>query len=159
MASSAASRARALPWMSEMTASRMRYLVGGATLAGLALWILAASYLWRTKVPDALDLPKVRLRDYFTAADLRRADRFERFYLIEFPISAVALLAAMWIFAKKGTGFVRESAAGPIGTGMLLGMLTFGIVWFVQLPFSVAELWWGRRHGVTNAGYEDVILG
>jgi STE24 endopeptidase len=110
-------------------------------------------------VPDGLDLPAIRLGDYFAAADLRRADRFERFFLIEFPFSVAALLIAMWVFAKKGTGYVRESAAGPIGTGMLLGMLTFGIVWFVQLPFGLVELWWGRRHGVTKVDYWELALG
>ena len=31
---------------------------------------------------------------------------------------------------------MRESAAGPIGTGMLLGMLGFAIVWLAEVPFG-----------------------
>ena len=37
---------------------------------------------------------------------------------------------------------MRESAAGPIGTGFLLGMIGFCIVWLVQLPFSLADFAW-----------------
>ena len=41
---------------------------------------------------------------------------------------------------------MRESAAGPIGTGMLLAMLGFGLVWLVTVPFHVLALWWDRRY-------------
>ena len=34
----------------------------------------------------------------------------------------------------RGRRFMRESAAGPIGTGMLLAMLGFGLVWLVKVP-------------------------
>jgi STE24 endopeptidase len=42
---------------------------------------------------------------------------------------------------------------------MLLGMLGFALVWAVQLPFTVAELWWERRHDLTQVGYVDAVLG
>ena len=54
-----------------------------------------------------------------------------------------------------GRGFARESAAGPIGTGMLLGMLGLGIVWLVELPFTLLDVWWARRHDLTESGYLD----
>jgi STE24 endopeptidase len=53
---------------------------------------------------------------------------------------------------------MRESAAGRIGTGMLLAMLGFAILWLVQLPFGLADLWWQRRHGVSFSGYAEWIL-
>ena len=55
-----------------------------------------------------------------------------------------------------GARFARESAAGPIGTGMLLGMLGLGLVWLVQLPFTLLDVWWARRYDLTESGYLDV---
>jgi STE24 endopeptidase len=42
---------------------------------------------------------------------------------------------------------------------MLLGMLGFALVWAVQLPLSVAQLWWERRHHLTHVGYLEVTVG
>ena len=38
---------------------------------------------------------------------------------------------------------------------MLLGMLGLGIVWLVQLPFGLVDLWWARRHDLTETGYSS----
>src|SRR5205085_1538275 len=57
-----------------------------------------------------------------------------------------------------GVGFGGESAAGRIGTGMLLAMLAFAIVWLAQLPFGLAGLWWDRRYHVSHQGYLSWIL-
>ena len=46
---------------------------------------------------------------------------------------------SLWLYARRGVAFMQQSAAGPIGTGMLLGMLGLGIVWIVQLPFGLAR--------------------
>ena len=54
---------------------------------------------------------------------------------------------------------MRDSAAGPIGTGMMLAMLGFALVWLVELPFEVAALWWDRRHDVSRVSYAEVIFG
>jgi STE24 endopeptidase len=37
-------------------------------------------------------------------------------------------------------------------------MVGLGLAWLVRLPFSVAALWWGRRHGLSSRGYADVVL-
>ena len=47
-------------------------------------------------------------------------------------------MLTLWLYARRGAGLARESSAGPIGTGMLLGMLGLGIVWLVHLPFGLA---------------------
>ena len=62
-----------------------------------------------------------------------------------FLLSQVVLLVTLGLYARYGARFTRESAAGRIGTGMLLGMLGFGFVWLSQLGFGLAELWWQRR--------------
>ena len=53
---------------------------------------------------------------------------------------------------------MAESAAGRIGTGMLLGMLGLAFAWVSQLPFGLAAHWWQRRHGLTRTGYLDWAL-
>jgi len=68
-------------------------------------------------------------------------------------------VAALAVYARFGVRFARESAAGRMGTGMLLGMLGFALVWAVQVPFTVVELWWERRHRLSRLGYVDVVLG
>lgn len=53
---------------------------------------------------------------------------------------------------------MRESAAGRIGTGMLLGMLGFAVVWIVQLPFGIVTVWWQRRYDVSRQDYLEWAL-
>ncbi|MBV8480069.1 MAG: M48 family metalloprotease, partial [Actinobacteria bacterium] len=48
---------------------------------------------------------------------------------------------------------------GPIGTGVLLGMLGFALVWAVELPLEVVDLWWQRRHGISHVGYASFLFG
>jgi STE24 endopeptidase len=115
--------------------------------------------LWRTQVPSDLRLPDVAIGDYFSGQELDRARRFERFLRVEFALSTLVLLAVLLAYAARGTRLMRESAAGRIGTGMLLGMLGLALVWLAQLPFTVVELWWSRRYGLSRVGYVDAILG
>ena len=41
---------------------------------------------------------------------------------------------------------------------MLLGMLGFAFVWIAELPFGLAQLWWDRRHDVSEQGYIEWAL-
>jgi STE24 endopeptidase len=147
--------------MSEMTATRKRNLgIGLATVIVLAAaWAVAGWYLWDTTVPAGMKLPQLDARDYFTAKELRRADRYELFHRVNWVLGTVALFAVLGVYAVKGTRFMRESAAGRIGTGMLLAMIGFGLVWLVQLPFALAGNWWDRRHGVSKVGYAELVFG
>jgi STE24 endopeptidase len=149
--------------MSETTAMRMAGGGRGWRLATLVViaagWFVAAGFLWTSsKVPSSLSLPSLDPHRYFQAHELARSVSYERFLDIDFLLSIVALLVALGLFAWKGQGFVRESAAGPIGTGMLLGMLAFAIVWIAQLPFGLAALWWERRHGTARQGYGSWLI-
>ena len=120
---------------------------------------MAAWLLWDTTVPSGLDVPDLAPEDYFTAAELDEADRYERFHRVNWLLSTVVLFAVLGVYAVRGARFVRESAAGRIGTGMLLAMLGFGLVWLVQVPFTVAGNWWDRRHGVSKVDYWELLFG
>jgi STE24 endopeptidase len=120
-----------------------------------AAWALGAMLLWPTEVPDDLGLPDLDPRDFFTAAELEEARDYERFVRINALLSLVALIVVLAVYAARGARLTRESAAGRIGTGMLLAMLGFAFVWLAQLPFGLAGLWWDRRHDISEVGYVD----
>jgi STE24 endopeptidase len=123
-----------------------------------AAWAAAAWWLWQTSVPAGLDLPEVAADDVLPQPQLDEARGFERFLRWSYVVSAVVLLGAFAVYARYGVRFAKESAAGRIGTGMLLGMLGLAIVWLVQIPFGIVDLWWQRRHEVSELGYVDWIL-
>jgi STE24 endopeptidase len=126
-------------------------------VAGLAAgWAVAIYFLWKTNVPG--NLPHVDERTLFTPRELDRARDYDRFVRWDFVLGEVAILGAIAAYAAWGTRFVRESAAGRIGTGMLLAMLGLAILWLVQLPFGVAGHWWQRRHGVSKVSYGEWIV-
>jgi STE24 endopeptidase len=95
----------------------------------------------------------------FGASLVARAERFERLLLLLWIGSQVALFLTLWIYARRGARFVAESAAGPIGTGMLLGMLGLGLAWLATLPFGLVSLWWQRRHDVSEVSYLEYVFG
>jgi STE24 endopeptidase len=68
------------------------------------------------------------------------------------------LLAVLGLYAWRGARFARESAAGRIGTGMLLGMIGLALVWLSQVPFRLAETWWDRRYDQSDAGYVETLF-
>lgn len=89
---------------------------------------------------------------------VERARRYERFFYVDWILAQVALLVTLSIFARRGAVLARESSAGPIGTGMLLGMLGLGIAWLVNVPFSLAAHWWQRRWDQSDLSYVDWLF-
>jgi STE24 endopeptidase len=128
-----------------------------ALLAGAALWFAAGYALWHStaSVPQG---PSLSPHRFFSDSFLDSSASYERFLLIDGLLAIVALLAALAAYARRGTRFMRESAAGRVGTGMLLGMLGFAVVWLAEIPFGLAAVWWQRRHGVSHQGYLEWIL-
>jgi Zn-dependent protease with chaperone function len=133
-------------------------VIGVALAAAVAGWFVAAYLLWQSVIPDGLRLPDVDETSLFPTSTLSEAETYERFVRWDFVLAELVVLAVVAVYARIGPKFVRESAAGPIGTGMLLAMLGLGLVWLLQLPFGLAELWWQRRHDVTEASYGEWIL-
>ncbi len=125
----------------------------------VAGWAAAAWLLWQSKVPSSLHLPHVDTSSLFPASELHRADSYDRGASLLALAGILVELAVFAVYAWWGPGFVRDSAAGPIGTGMLLGMLGFGLLWLAEVPGTAAELWWDRRYGVSHASYWHQILG
>jgi STE24 endopeptidase len=138
------------------TARRLAAAVGLSALA--LLWLWAARALWRSSVPADLQLPAVAPRAIFGASFLRRSASYERLIDIDALLEQLTLLGVLIVYARRGHRLMRESAAGRIGTGMLLGMLGFALVWLAEIPFELVRTWWERRHGVSHAGYVGSIV-
>ena len=117
----------------------------------------AAWSLWQTRVPSGLELGTGDL-SRIDAQTIARADRYERFFRIEFVVSELVLIGVLLAYARWGIRFARESAAGRIGTGMLLGMIGLALVWTSQVPFRLAEVWWSRRYDQTDSGYVETLF-
>ena len=135
-------------------AERAAALLAFAVGAGAAVWAL-----WPTDVPDDLELPPLGQADVASAAHIREAERFETFLRWDYVLAEVVVLLVLALYAWRGHRLARESAAGRIGTGMLLGMLGLGILWITQIPFGLAEIWWARRYDAAEVGYLEWLLG
>lgn len=119
---------------------------------------VGAFLLVPTAVPGDLVLPEIDVDATFGGEHVAEAKRYERFLYLAWALAQIALLVTLWVYSRRGAAFIRESAAGPIGTGMLVGMLGLGIVWLVQLPFRVAAHWWVRRHDLTELDYLSWVV-
>jgi STE24 endopeptidase len=123
----------------------------------VAIWALASWALWRSSLP-AYSLPHLDPRALFPAGEFHRARHFSEVERLFWLANTVTQIVVLGLFAVYGVRFTRESAAGPIGTGMLLGMLGFALVWAAQLPFAVLEVWWRHRYGMSGS-YLEVTFG
>jgi STE24 endopeptidase len=124
-----------------------------AVLGGAALWAWAAHALWASTETAPVSGPHLEASRYFSDSFLDRSATYSHFLEIESVLGMIVLVVVLALYARHGHRLMRESAAGRIGTGMLLGMLGFGVVWFASVPFGLVALWWQRRYDVSHQGY------
>jgi len=139
-----------------MTRSRVPALA--ALLLVAAAWAWGAYALWHSTELPSLDLAHLDPHDYFSDSFLDRSAAYERFLTILSLLATIAVVAVLAVYARHGERLARESAAGRVGTGLLLAMLGFAIVWLTQVPFDLASLWWQRRYDVSHQGYVRHLL-
>lgn len=129
-----------------------------ALAAGAVLWLVAAYALWHSTaaVPAG---PSLSPHRFFSDSFLRSSSSYERFLTIDGLLGMVVLVVVLAVYARRGHRLMGESAAGRVGTGMMLGMLGFAVVWLAELPFGLAAVWWERGHDVSHQGYLEWALG
>jgi STE24 endopeptidase len=131
--------------MSEMTATRIGK---GATLATAAVvWGVCAWLLARTSVPS-LHLSGVDEHRYFSDHLLQRTRNYGRGEEAIFLGSLVATLVALVVLARRLPRSIRATGLGRIGSAVVGGMVLLVTLWFVDLPFSLVDLWWQHHWGL-----------
>lgn len=135
-----------------------RILLALAALLVAAGAALGGTALWDTIVPEGLTLPDVpdSAFDDEVVADAREYERLMRLSTVA---SVVVLVVVLAVYARHGAKLMSESAAGPIGTGFLLGIVGIALVWLAQAPFGLFEVWWARRNDAIDTNYADWFFG
>ncbi len=121
-------------------------------------WLVAAPLLWRSRVPSDLALPSLDPNDYFSASELSRAERYERFVRIDIVLSLVATVVALLFLVRRAPRLARNTGLGPIGAGMIVGMITLVVLWAVNLPFAIALRWWAERYDLARGNWIDWLI-
>jgi STE24 endopeptidase len=149
----------------DVPAGHTRSIVTGRSLlwvpavaAVAALWIVAAVFLYRTTVPSGLSLRNINPSDYWSAHELDRAASFELFLTVDHLLAILAAVVALFILAVWAPGFARGTGLGAVGAGIIVGMVTIVVIWAVSIPFSLAEQWWYRRHGLSHESYVEWLF-
>jgi STE24 endopeptidase len=115
--------------------------------------------LWRTTVPAHLRLPRLDERAVFGAGLVHRAERYERFLDWDWVLATLAALTAYVLTARRARRLAAGLGLGRINAGIVLGVVTFALVWAAMLPFGLAAVWWERRHGVSRESYGAALAG
>jgi STE24 endopeptidase len=140
--------------MSEMTAMRMGSVARWATVILLiAAWAVGGTRLWRTSVPGNLDTGGLDPGRFFGAARLAEAHRYSLVLDLISIAGIVATLVALAVLARRAPRFAKGIGLGPIGSGIVVGMVTLVTLWFTSLPFGLAAQWWAARHGLAPHDY------
>jgi STE24 endopeptidase len=108
---------------------------------------VAAWLLTRTSVPS-LHLSGLDARRFFSAREIRRARSYSRGEDGLYVASLVAQLAALVVLMRVLPRSVRSMGLGRIGSAIVAGMVLLVTLWFVGLPFSLADLWWQHHWGL-----------
>jgi STE24 endopeptidase len=127
--------------MSDTTATRIGR--AGTLLVLGGLWLAAAILLWRTRVPAHLPRAQVSVGDFFTPAELRRADGHAR----------VLRLAAFGAFALQLGTLALLALRPPRLRASLTGGALGLALWLAAVPSAVVTHWWQRRYGISLRGW------
>jgi STE24 endopeptidase len=128
-----------------MTAMRIRNAATLAVAAGV--WGTCAWLLARTSVPS-IDTSGLDPHAYFSQRSLDRAASYTRGTELLWVLSTAATLAALVVLARLLPARVRSIGLGRIGSAVIVGMVLIVGLWFVALPFSLADLWWQHHWGL-----------
>jgi STE24 endopeptidase len=110
-------------------------------------------------VPDDLSLPTLDPRQYFSAAELARTARYERFVRADLILSLLATIAALLVLVRRAPRLARDTGLGPIGAGLVVGVVTVVVLWAVKLPFVIAQQAWDRHYGLVRGSWIEWLIG
>ena len=96
----------------------------------------------------SLDTSGLDPNRYFSQRSLERAASYTRGIEVLWLLSTAATLAALVVLARLLPAKVRSIGLGRIGSAVIVGMVLIVGLWFVGLPFSLADLWWQHHWGL-----------
>src|SRR5438105_2584672 len=114
---------------------------------GLAGWIVAAVYLWRTSVPS-LHLGGVDPHRYFSQPLLARAHDYGNGVRVLWLLGELATFAALGVLVWRLPRSARGLGLARVSSAIVIGMVVVATLWLVRLPFSIAGLWWQHHYGL-----------
>ncbi|HKO73892.1 MAG TPA: M48 family metallopeptidase [Gaiellaceae bacterium] len=121
-------------------------------IALAAVWVVSGFLLWRTSVPR-LDIPHLDPRDYFSPAELARADDYRRvsraLLLGSLAVQVVVMALLVWK-ARPLADALGGIGRGRIRTGVLVSIAVVIALWLATMPIGAVSLWWRRRYGLSN---------
>jgi Zn-dependent protease with chaperone function len=126
-------------------------------LAGI-VWVAAAAWLWRTKVPDDLSLPPVDAEAVFGADTIQDAADYHRVLRAIWLGLTVSQLAALFLLVRAAPRLELRLPGGALLRGIQLGLISVALLWIVWLPFGLVSLWWRRKHDISRLGYPDLVF-
>ncbi|MBA2474898.1 MAG: M48 family metalloprotease [Actinobacteria bacterium] len=127
-----------------------------AVAAGL--WLLAASLLWRTRVPGELQLAHLRPELLFSGSHLEAADDYTGPLRALWLGSTAAGLVLLWSLARAGPRLAGRLRGTPLVRSLALLVAVLTALWLVRLPFAAAGHWWRRRHDISRQPYLDWLV-
>jgi STE24 endopeptidase len=131
----------------------MRIRKAATVTVAAGVWCACAWLLARTSVPS-LDVSGLDPHRYFSQRSLDRAASYTRGVEVLWLLSTLATLAALVVLARRLPPRVGSIGLGRIGSAVIVGMVLIVALWFVALPFSLADLWWQHHWGL---GPFDVV--
>src|SRR5213080_2313313 len=114
---------------------------------GLAAWIVAAVFLWRTSVPS-LPLGGLDPHRYFSDRLIAHARSYGNGARVLWLLSTIATLAALGTLVWRLPRSARTLGLGRVSSAIVIGMVLVATLWLVQLPFAIAGLWWQHHYGL-----------
>ena len=63
-------------------------------------------------------------------------------------LATAATLGALGVLTWRLPRSIRQIGLGPVGSAVVAGMVLLVTLWFVSLPFSLADLWWQHHWGL-----------
>ena len=85
---------------------------------------------------------------YFSAHALARSRSYSRGEEVLWLLATAATLIALVVLVWRLPRSIREIGLGRIGSAIVAGMVLLVTLWFVSLPFSLADLWWQHHWGL-----------
>jgi STE24 endopeptidase len=141
-----------------MTATRIVRPATLAVVGAIAAWLVAAAFLWRTKVPGELPLPSLDERRVFGAHVVHAGQSYDRFFELEWVVATLATLAILVVLTRRGDAIARSLRLGPVNAGIITAVLVGVAVWAASIPFDIASSWWSRRHGILQESWPSIVL-